>query len=129
MELVEKRFERMIANLLRIGVILSAAVVLMGGLAYLVQHGHDHPVYHDFHGEPALYRSITSIVTAATHGDSLAVIQFGLLLLIATPIARVALSLVAFSIQRDRAYVVVTLLVLIILLYSLLFNPSGSTPG
>jgi uncharacterized membrane protein len=47
------------------------------------------------------------------------IIQLGLLLLIATPIARVALSVVAFAIQRDRLYVVATLIVLAVLMYSL----------
>ena len=46
-------------------------------------------------------------------------IQLGLLVLIATPIARVAFSLVAFALQRDRIYVIVTLIVLAVLLYSL----------
>jgi len=47
------------------------------------------------------------------------IIQLGLLLLIATPVARVAFSIAAFAMQRDRLYVVVTLMVLAILLYSL----------
>jgi uncharacterized membrane protein len=47
------------------------------------------------------------------------IIQLGLLLLIATPVARVAFSVAAFAFQRDRLYVVVTLVVLAILLYSL----------
>jgi uncharacterized membrane protein len=47
------------------------------------------------------------------------VIQLGLLLLIATPVARVAMSLVAFILQRDRVYVVVTLIVLAVLIFSL----------
>ena len=46
-------------------------------------------------------------------------IQFGLLLLIAVPVARVAFSVVAFALQRDRTYVVVTLIVLAVLLYGL----------
>jgi uncharacterized membrane protein len=47
------------------------------------------------------------------------IIQFGLLFLIATPIARVAFSVIAFALQRDRVYVSVTLIVLGLLLYSL----------
>jgi len=46
-------------------------------------------------------------------------IQLGLLLLLATPVARVAFSVVAFLLQRDRLYVLVTLIVLGILLYSI----------
>ena len=47
-------------------------------------------------------------------------IQLGLLLLIATPVARVAFSLVAFIRQRDRTYIVITTIVLGLLLYSLM---------
>ena len=47
------------------------------------------------------------------------IIQFGLLLLVATPVARVAFSILAFALQRDRTYVIITLIVLGILLYSL----------
>jgi uncharacterized membrane protein len=54
----------------------------------------------------------------ALHGRGL--IQLGLLILIATPIARVAFSVVAFLYQRDWTYVVVTLIVLGLLVYSLL---------
>jgi len=47
------------------------------------------------------------------------IIQLGLLLLIATPVARVAFSVLAFAWQRDRTYVIVTLIVFAILIYSL----------
>jgi uncharacterized membrane protein len=52
-------------------------------------------------------------------------IQLGLLLLIATPIARVGCSIVGFAIERDRMYVAFTLIVLAILLYSLLGSGLG----
>ena len=52
-----------------------------------------------------------------------AIVQLGLVLLIATPVARVAFTLVAFARQRDRAYVMITTIVLALLLYSLFFAP------
>ena len=55
----------------------------------------------------------------AFFGDGLGIMQLGLLLLIATPVARVAFSLFAFAIQRDRLYVVVTLAVLGVLAFSM----------
>ena len=58
----------------------------------------------------------------AFHGQ--AIIQFGLLLLIATPVARVAFSAVAFASRGDYMYVVITLIVLAVLLYSL-FGSGG----
>jgi len=51
-----------------------------------------------------------------------AIIQFGLLLLIATPIARVAFSLVGFALERDRSYVVITSIVLAVLIYGVAFE-------
>jgi uncharacterized membrane protein len=75
-----------------------------------------------FHGvEPALL-SVTGIIRAALAGNSRAITELGLLLLIATPIARVAATLVAFIWQRDATYVVVSGIVLGMLLYGLLFG-------
>jgi uncharacterized membrane protein len=54
--------------------------------------------------------------------QSESIVQLGLLLLIATPVARVAFTLVAFVLQRDRTYVVVTSIVLALLLYGLVFG-------
>ena len=115
----ERHFEVEIGNLLRAGVMLSAAVVFLGGICYLAQHSRAFPGYYVFRGEPAAYSRVSGIVTAVFQGNCLAVIQFGLILLIATPIARVAFSLFAFARLRDRAYVLITLIVLVILVYSL----------
>jgi uncharacterized membrane protein len=67
-------------------------------------------------------------VSAILHGalgmSGRAIIQLGLLLLIATPVARVLFSAIAFAIEHDYMYVFITLVVLAILLYSL-FGASG----
>jgi uncharacterized membrane protein len=115
----DRRVDAIIGTLLRVGVIISAAVVLSGGGLYLVQHGSTVPDYRVFHGEPAYLRGVSGIVKEARSLDGRGLIQLGLLLLLATPIARVAFSVVAFVFQRDRTYVVVTLIVLAVLLYSL----------
>lgn len=115
----DQRVDQIVGNLLRVGVIVSAAVVLSGGALYLVQHGSTVPDYRVFHGEPAYLRGVPGIVSGALALDGRGLIQLGLLLLLATPIARVAFSVLAFSLQRDRTYVVVTLIVLAVLLYSL----------
>ncbi len=116
----DERVELLVGTLLRTGVVLSAAVVLVGGAIYLRHSWFSAPNYRVFRGEPSDLRSVAGIVKGALtlHGRS--VIQLGLLLLIATPIARVAFSAVAFFRQRDHAYVGITLLVLAILLWSLI---------
>jgi uncharacterized membrane protein len=116
----DPRLQRVVGNLLRFGVLLAAAVVLAGGIAYLARHGGAIPGYRVFRGQPANLRSLGGIVRSALALDERGVIQLGLVLLIATPIARVAIAGVAFLFERDRTYVLVALLVLALLLKSLL---------
>ena len=111
--------EEWIGTLLRVGVTLAAAVVLFGGCVYLGRHGHAAPRYHVFVSEPTDLRTISGIIKDVMAFRGRGLIQLGLLLLIATPVARVAFSVVAFAIERDRVYVVVTLIVLAILTFSL----------
>jgi len=111
--------EQWIGNLLRAGVTLSSAVVLFGLCVYLARHSHEMPQYRDFVGAPRDLRSVPGVWKNVLAFKGRGLIQLGLLLLIATPVARVAFSVVAFAIQRDRLYVVLTLLVLAILTYSL----------
>jgi len=98
---------------------IAAAVVLFGGCLYVIRYGGALPAYRVFHGEPADLRSVTGIVHAALAVKSRGLIQLGLLLLIATPILRVVFSVLAFALQRDVTYVVVSLIVLAVLSYSL----------
>jgi uncharacterized membrane protein len=122
----DRRLEAIIGRLLQIGVLAAAATVLAGGVIYLVQSHSGHVDYRSFvplgssaPGNPDLL-SLSGIVRSAIHFDSLGLIQFGLLLLIATPVARVALAVVGFALERDRLYTVVSLIVLLILTFSLI---------
>lgn len=120
--LSEHEIEQVIGRLLQYGVLLAAAVTLYGGVMLLVHHGSAPASYAVFQGEPPQLRSLSAIVGGAFSGQAMAIVQLGLLLLIATPVARVAFTLVAFAIQRDRLYVLVTTIVLALLLYGLLFG-------
>jgi uncharacterized membrane protein len=115
----DQRLQKFIGNILRGGVLLAAVVVMLGGTLYLVRHGSESPSYHVFRGEPSDLRSVHGIVTDALSLRGRGLIQFGLLLLIATPVARVAFSVIAFGLQGDFTYVMVTLTVLASLVYSL----------
>ena len=123
--LTNEAMENVIGNLLRIGVISAAALVLIGGGFYLAKHGTTPPEYSVYHLEPANMRSIPGIIKRAFALDSRGLIQLGLLLLIATPVARVAFSVFAFAMQRDYTYIIVTLIVLTLLLFSLSGGCSG----
>jgi uncharacterized membrane protein len=117
--LTDERMDQMIATLLRAGVILSAATTLAGVAWYHFQHGGAMPDYRVFRGEPVGLENFTGVLRGIAQGNSEALIQLGLLMLIATPIARVALSVIAFAAEGDRTYVAITLLVLAALVASL----------
>jgi uncharacterized membrane protein len=120
MESAERRMDEIMGRLLRAGVILSAVFVLAGGAVYLARHPEPVTDYRVFQGEPEELRTISGIFHEALAFRGRGLIQLGLLILIATPIARVAFSVVAFLYQRDWTYVVVTLIVLGLLVYSIL---------
>jgi len=115
----DQKVERIIGALLQTGVLLSILVALVGMILYLGRDGRHVADFQIFRGEPFDLRAAPAIVGAAFAGRREAIIQLGVLILIATPIARVLLSLVAFALQRDRTYVVVTLIVLVVLLSGL----------
>jgi uncharacterized membrane protein len=92
---------------------------------YLAKHGFQAADRRIFQSEPAELRSIAGIIRGTFAGQPAAIVQLGLVLLIATPVARVAMSLVAFVLQRDRVYVLVTAIVLALLIFSL----TGGVPG
>jgi uncharacterized membrane protein len=115
----DEQLERVIGDLLRVGVVLAAGIVLVGGAFYLAHYGALSPSYKAFRGEPEDLRQLPGIVTDALSLHSRAIIQFGLVLLIATPVARVVFSVFAFALEGDAVYVRVTLIVLAVLVYSL----------
>lgn len=117
--LTDKQFEVLLGQLLRTGFLLSASVVLAGGALYLVKYRHGLPQYEIFHGEPTDLRYASEVLRDAFGGHPRGLIQLGLLLLIATPIARVAFSVIEFARERDWLYVTTTLIVLAVLIYSL----------
>ena len=116
----DQQMDDIVSILLRVGVIVAAVVVLAGGILYLYRYGHEFPGYRVFQGEPSDLRTVSGILRDAWSFRARGIIQFGLVLLIVTPLARVTFSVIAFALQRDRTYVAVTLIVLTLLLYSLL---------
>lgn len=116
----DQQVEITISTLLRIGVTLAATIVILGGVFYLVRHGNEMPSDHIFRGEPVDLRQIPGVLKDTLVLQGRGIIQLGILLLILTPVARVAFSVFAFWQQRDRLYIIVTLIVLVILIHGLL---------
>ncbi len=121
----DQKMDAIMGILLRTGVILAASIVLVGGVLFLMRHKTPVTDYHVFSGEPSDLRTISGIFADVRALHARGLIQLGLLVLIATPVARVIFSLFAFMYQKDWKYVVFTAIVLGLLLYSL-FGSAGA---
>ncbi len=117
---LDHRIENMMGRLLQAGVLLASAVVLIGGLLYLRAHAGITRDYRTFTSEPASLRHPVELFRLLMTGDPAAIVQLGVLLLIATPIARVIFAAIGFAVERDRLYVVISLTVLAVLIFGLL---------
>jgi uncharacterized membrane protein len=118
--MIDTDVEQLVGKLLRYGVITASLVALAGGVLYLARHGADAlPDYSHFAGEAKGYTTYKGIFSGAMASNPTEVVQLGVLVLIATPILRVLLSLFAFALEKDRLYVVITLVVLSIMMTSI----------
>lgn len=118
----DDQMRNFMGTLLRVGVVVAAFLVVVGGIFFLIQHPNEQFDYSLFKGEPDKFRQVHLIVMEAFNFRGRAIIQLGLLVLIATPVARVILSLIGFVIERDWIYTIITAAVLIILSFSLFSN-------
>ncbi len=123
------RTEVMISYLLRSGVVASLVIVVAGTILSFVHHP-------DYLRSPASYarlsappvspfRTLGDVVDGLRHARGQALVALGLLVLVATPVLRVAASIGLFAIQRDRAFVATTSLVLTLLVTSFLLGKAG----
>ena len=111
--------EQVLGNVLRTGVLVSASVVLLGGLVYLYRHGLELPSYDMFRGEPADLRALGGILRDAVQLKGRGIIQLGLVLLMATPVARVLFASWSFARERDWVYVGIGVTVFCLLVFGL----------
>lgn len=115
----EYELDQRMGKLLQAGVLAAAAVMLIGGVIYLAKASPEVPDYRHFHGAAQHFRSIRKIIREALRGDAKALIQVGTLLMIATPVARVAFAAYAFARSHDKLYVAISSTVLVLLLFGL----------
>jgi uncharacterized membrane protein len=112
------KMEIAISRMLRAGVSVAAVVVLVGWICYLWQAHGVEPDYRHFHGVPSPADRLTPVFEGIRHLDSRSIIRLGILLLIATPIMRVAYCVYSFAAQKDKIYVLISSVVLTVLLFS-----------
>jgi len=115
----DRDIEMLVGRLLRTGIITASCIVFFGGILFLIRHGSaPMPSYHHFAGENTDYTTFAGIFWGAFQLNAKGIIQFGVMILIATPVLRIALSLFGFILEKDLLYVVITTIVLCVMLFS-----------
>jgi uncharacterized membrane protein len=122
------KVELLLSTILRTGVFVSLAVIITGTIVRFVHH-HDYldsqPQTHALITGDSFPHTMKSVITGVRQGRSDAIITIGLLLLIATPVMRVAVSILAFAYQRDMTFILLTSFVLAMLILSFILGRAG----
>jgi uncharacterized membrane protein len=121
----DKDMQAIIGWILRIGVSASMIIVFIGGVFFVYRHGHSIPDYRDFKGVPYFIHNTGGILEGVRNLKGQAIIQLGIILLIATPVIRVAFSAVGFIIEKDYLYTAISVIVLLIILASMVSGYAG----
>lgn len=110
----------LLGRVLRAGTIISVSIVFIGGIIYISRHGQTIADYTVFRPIPDFVKHAGSLVGGAFALKGQAIVQLGIILLIATPILRVIFSTIGFVLEKDYMYTGISLLVLLIIFISMM---------
>jgi|SRR6185312_10179540 len=110
----------LLGHVLRAGTVISITIVFFGGVIYLSRHGSSIADYRVFRFTPVFTNQANSLFNGVVHLQGQAIIQTGIILLIATPVLRVIFSAIGFALEKDYLYVRISLFVLLIIAISAL---------
>jgi uncharacterized membrane protein len=114
--------ELIISSVLRYGVLISFVIVLIGAILLFAEGGSEVTVRLSGNPQP---NNPGAVIAGALQLQPKAIIDLGLMLLIATPVIRVAASIIAFLFEEDMLYVLITTFVLAMLLLSFFLGQAG----
>jgi len=117
--------QHIIGWILRLGVMISMTIVFIGGCFYWYRHSSETANYSKFTGVPDFVHSASGIWHGILTLRGRAIIQAGIVLLIATPVVRVLFSMIGFLLERDWLYTAISLLVLSVIIASALTGHAG----
>lgn len=127
------RIELFIAQLLRWGVLISFVIIAIGlGMVAITGSTGYHMVrlgdldsLVQYRVPPDFPNTLGGVLRGVLELRAYAIIVLGLIVLIAVPVLRVAVSVVAFAVERDWLYVIITVIVLVVLLLSFWIGEAG----
>ena len=124
---LDTKLQHLIGATLRTGVIAASITGIVGGAIFLAAHSGQLVSFHSFEGATPAYASPRLIVRQAlspigSTNWGLSIAQLGIMILLLTPIIRVAFSVIGFAMENHRLYVAITCIVLATLMGSLLLH-------
>ena len=125
MKFKDTDMQLLLGRVLLAGTFISISIVVFGGVIFLYRHGESLPGYEKFNGIPHFLQHLPSLFKAAAAFKGQAIIQLGIILLIATPVMRVMFSAIGFILEKDLMYFGISLLVLLIIFASMLSGHAG----
>lgn len=120
MKFQDRDLQSFIGNLLRIGVLVAMSIVLIGIVLYMFQYGHETVHYSVFKSDNVFV--LSDFLQELRRGNSAAIMELGVIVLIVIPIARVLFTMVGFWLEKDKMYTLIAFIVLCIIAYSLFFG-------
>jgi len=108
--------------ILRYGVVISAALISVGIIIALLNSGKEgipsslSQLTTSSVGNPVL--SLATLLSGVIALNGVYIIQLGVLILLATPLVRVAVTTILFGAEKDKTYVLIGIVVLLVLLFS-----------
>ncbi len=123
------RAERLISNVLRVGVLSSLTTILLGTVIAFAHHPEyitsPRELLHLSRPSDTGPHTLRAVLDGLLHLRGQAIVMLGLLMLIATPVVRVAVSTLLFLEEGDRAYVAITSTVFVLLVLSFFIGGAG----
>jgi uncharacterized membrane protein len=113
-----RKSERLLSMILIACLSLAMLMTFSGGIIFLKNHGKDIPNYTVFKPELFKITHLQDQFEEKLSDSGLKMMQWGIIFLIATPMARVASCLVLFAFERDMLYTAISSILLMILLFS-----------
>jgi uncharacterized membrane protein len=117
--------QQIIGWILRLGVISSMLIVIIGGCFYIFRHGNETVHYSKFVGVPEFVASPGGIWHGILTFRGRAIIQAGIVLLIATPVVRIIFSTIGFVLEKDWLYTAISIIVLSVIVFSAISGHAG----
>lgn len=117
-----QKMQLLIGQVLKIGVFLAFFIVLIGSILYLFQHGSEMISLQKFSTAPLELKSTGQIFSESFAFSPLGIIQLGLLVLVLLQIVRVALTLWLFIQLQEIIFILISLFILFVLIYSLFLH-------